>query len=296
MQIDNFGSSCELFEHYALLAGDSSLDVEAMARQHAHMVGFQSLEEYVTYLDSAENQVPQLTFAFAGREIADITVELTNVKGDITRDPHSFDVDLNEAVSFCLTSSRWGGTKLAFKTLDVVQALIPYLSDAHYELHPQLLADREKWTGAALFFDASFKNVIAEHNSPNFAFTVTHWLGSSADLAFPESTNPVQQMVDFSDQLLGNAAAHALEVMMGYLRNNDQVKIQTADDLRRELMASLTDSNIQRIAVSTISGLYLSFLSVPMTDDEAEAMVQTALKEEKPKLSLVHSSDSKVRH
>lgn len=297
MPIDNFGSSEELIEHYARLVDNSDQSVETLVEQHAALAGFDTLEEYVSYLDSTDNQIPQLSFAFSGTEVTEVNVEFSNTRGDITVDAQTFDIDLNEAVNHCLMSPRWGGTIFAFKVFDVVQSLLPYLSDVHYEQNPQLLADRTSWTGENLYFDASFKNVVAEHNSPEFSFTVTKWLSSSADLAFPESTNPIEQMSNFSDQLLGNAAALALDIMMSYLRNDNQISFHTADDLRKALFAQLVEGDMTRVAVSMVSGLYLSFLVVPMQAEQAEEMVQTLLKEKGAgQVTLVHSADPAVKH
>lgn len=297
--IDDFGSADELFEHYALLVGDSGHDVETLVEQHAALAGFDSLEDYVAYLESAANQIPQITFSFSGTDVAEIMVEFTDTNGDMTVDAVSFELDLNKAVAQCLPSARWGGTLFVHQVFDVVQGLLPYLSDEHYARNPKLLTKRKNWTAENLYFDAAFKQVVGEHNSAEFAFEVTKWIRSSADLSFPEGTDPIAQMVEFSDQLLGNAAVLALDIMMGYLRNDSTVQLTSPEDLRMALLGLLDEVNMARVAIPMITGLYLSFLSVPMSADQAEKMAQDMTEEATKRaggLTLVHSADTAVKH
>lgn len=298
-QPDDFGCADDIIDHYLRLTNGNTQEVKNLLDQHAVLSGFASADDYTAFLDSTANQIPQLTFAFSGREVDEITVEYINTNGDITVEATSYERDLNKAVGLCLESPRWGGSIFTDRVFDVVEGLLPYLSDEHYARNPKLLANRNNWTAENLYFDAAFKQVVGEHNSAYFSFEVTKWISSSADLAFPESTNPIKQMADFSDQLLGNAAALALDVMMGYLRNDTKVVITSPDELRKALLSLLVDGNRPRVAIPMVTGLYLSFLSTPMEDGQAENMV-TALTKDADKraadLKLVHSADTIVKH
>lgn len=297
--IDDFGRADDLIDYCLRLADGNTKEAKSLLDLHAAASGYASSEDYVEFLDSTDNQIPQLTFAFSGREVDEITVEYTDTAGSLTVEATSYDRDLNKAVGLCLASQRWGGSIFTNRVFDVVAGLLPYLSDEHYARNPKLLKSRNNWTAENLYFDAAFKQVVGEHNSVHFSFEVTKWISSSADLAFPESTNPIQQMTDFSDQLLGNAAALALDVMMGYLRNDPSVTITSPDELRKALLSLLDDENKARVSIPMVSGLYLSFLATPMEDEHAESMVDALTKDASKRasgLTLVHSADTKTKH
>ncbi|MDK1290062.1 hypothetical protein [Pseudoalteromonas umbrosa] len=258
---EEFSGAAAFFEYFEALVGESGLDLEALMHAHAvNIAGFDSLRSYIDYLESPQNQFAHLEFAFEGEQLAEIIVHMRRQCGAQITEPKCFSRDLNAAVTYSLTSSRWGGRLFIDCVFEVVETLFLYLSESHYTDHPELLSQRDNWYGKNLFFDTSVKQIIKEYNSPEFALGIVNWLQQSAQLAFFEHNQPVAQLCELSSQIIGNGVAIALEVLMTRLRYNADLSVDDVAALRRTLQVHFDQEFQAQAATLIITQTYLSCL------------------------------------